>query len=354
MEIYNINRKEIRHTSFLKWLFEPTNQIAESAIIKLIDIVITSKFFNGNKYRDDLVNTLIIGNYEIDYWKVVENHNAKGGIVDLYIKAVINKMTVEIIIENKVLSNEHDDQTQRYYDFFSKSSTNSSIFFIYLTPLSSIKLDELVEPECCCKEYIQINYQQIVDGIIEVILLEEIDSTTKYILEDYLKALSTPVNTNQDKHRYMAISSKESELLTRFWEENEDLILKAVEATKENTHIEPEKREVARKISEIMQSDQNEKIGAYVKRNLKELFFAGKITSDEIERFQDTEFSKNVFDIRYPLLKKVESRNDKPIHYWKDIININNEEFYLCCEWFENENNNDRVFFDNWLKTKKQ
>ena len=39
-------------------------------------------------------------------------------------------------------------------------------------------------------------------------------------------------------------------------------------------------------------------------------------------------------------------------YYWKDIIYANNEQYYMCCEWFEKENNNDRAYFENWLKTK--
>ncbi|MEI6489394.1 MAG: PD-(D/E)XK nuclease family protein [Bacteroidota bacterium] len=347
MEIYGINRKEIKHTSFFKWLFSPNTVIATHALKKLLDMVVTR--LNTECLSDELQQLLVIGNYEIDFWETNENYSVDRGLLDLYIDIKISNFNIELILENKVYSNEHDDQTQKYYDHFTRTDKNSNRIFLYLTPISSLDLEKLIEPECCCKQFIQINYQLIVDKIIEPILREGVDKNIEFILHDYLKALSTPVNNNQKKYKYMAISNKENELLIRFWEENEDLILKAVEATKENTHIEPEKRETARKIIELLNND-SEKIGAYVKRNLNMLFEQSRFSNNEILDFQDAVYSKRTFDIQYPLLKKVVSRNDKPLHYWKDIILINNEEFYLCCEWFEN----DRVYFDRWLNLRLQ
>lgn len=347
MEIYGINRKEIRHTSFLKWLFDKDTVVSKLALRKLLDVIV----LNSDSLDEELQQLLIIGNYEIEYWKAIENFNVSQGFVDLYIDLTVNNIKIEIVVENKVYSSEHDDQTQKYYDYFTRNKRESKKIFLYLTPISSLELDKLNEPECCCKDYIQINYQLIVDNIIEPILEIGVNQNVEFILLDYLKALSTPVKLKQNNFKYMAISNKENELLIRFWEENEDLILKAVEATKDNSHVEPEKREVAGKISDLL-NNKVEKVGAYVKRNLIQLFEQNKISNEEIIDFQDAEYSKRTFDIQYPLLKKVVNIKDKPLHYWKDIIYANNEQYYMCCEWFEKENNNDRAYFENWLKTK--
>ncbi|MGB5989950.1 MAG: PD-(D/E)XK nuclease family protein [Marinifilaceae bacterium] len=349
MEIYSINRKEIKHTSFFKWLFDTNTEIAKSALKKILDVIITKS--DLNTFSNELQQLIILGNYEIDYWNSIENLSVNNGFVDLYIELKIANFNVEIIIENKIYSNEHNDQTQRYYDHFSKENKNTEKIFLYLTPISTLELEKLIEAECCCKNYIQINYQTIVDQIIEPIIEEGVNKNIEFILQDYLKALSSPVSTKENNNKYMAISNKENELLSRFWEENEDLILKAVEATKDNTHIEPERRDTASKISELL-NNKSEKIGAYAKRNIVSLFKQNKINQEEIINFQDAEYSKKILDIQYPLLKKVINRNDKPLHYWKDTVFANNDEYHLCCEWFENENNNDRVYFDKWLKTK--
>ncbi len=350
MGIYDINRKEIRHTSFLKWLFDKETAISELSLRKLLDVIV----LKSSSLDDELQQLLTIGNYDIEDWKVIENHSISQGLVDLYIDLTVNSCQIEIIIENKVYSSEYDDQTQKYFDYFTNNNEKSTKIFLYLTPISSLELDKLNEPECCCKGFTQINYQLIVDSVIEPILENGVNQNIEFILKDYLKALSTPVKIKQEKFKNMAISNKENELLIRFWEENEDLILKAVEATRDNSHIEPEKREVARKISELL-NNKEEKVGAYVKRNLMQLFEQNKISNQEVVDFQDAGFSKRTFDIQYPLLKKVLNSKDKPLHYWKDTVSIYDEQYYICCkwfEWFEKDNNNDRVYFDKWLKTK--
>lgn len=346
MEIYGINRKEIRHTSFLKWLFSPNCPVAKNAIGLFMDVLLSSKYFNPDNINKDLYNKLLLGIFNIDSFNSNENISVSGGEIDLSFEFTIEKFKIKIIVENKVYSLEHKSQTQRYYDSINEKYKDFTNFFVYLTPISTLELEDLNEPQCECKEYIQINYQILLDKIIVPLLKENIDSTTRYILEDYIMALSTPVNTNLIKNRYMAISTKESELLTMFWNENEDLILKAVEATKDNVHIEPEKREIAKKINALL-NDSEEKIGAYVKRNLRQLSEENKITSDEVINLTNKEFSKNTFDINYGLLIKAE--NSSPTHYWKDQIKIGGVDYFMCCEWFEKN----RGHFDVWLKKQK-
>jgi len=352
MEIYGISRKEIKHTSFLKWLFGPDCEISKKALRKMLYLIITSKHFKKEMLNDELYKLIVVGNFEIDRLDVDDNYTIAGKEkLDLFIELSINSFKLDIIIENKIYSREFEDQTQRYYDRLNKSKPQTSKLFIYLSPISAIELDELDEPLCCCKSYIQLNYQVLVDKIIEPLLSENINKTTKFFLEDYLKALSTPVNVKQKNYSFMAISNSESELLTKFWIENEVLIGKAVEATKSNPHIEPAIRKMADQISNLMINEKDERVGAYVKRNLLRLFSENKIDFEEVKRFQDFSHSHKTFHIQYPLLKKVTNRAERPIHYWKDIVLVGNEEFYICCEWFDTKTNNDREHFDTWLKS---
>lgn len=349
MEIYDITRKEIRHTSFLYWLFHPDTEIAEFSIRRLLDILISSKFFDKETISEELINQVVIGSFDIESWQVTKEYAVPNGRVDLLIELKIQNNRIRIILENKIDSNENNNQTQKYYDFFSKDN-NVVNLFVYLTPKSSIELEELQEPECCCKKYIEINYQIIVDKIIEPLLRITKEDSITYILEDYLKALSFPINNKTSK--FMAISKYESELLLNFWEENKDLILKAVQATNENMHLAPDVRENAGKIMSLL-NDKDEKVGAYVQRNIRELARDNKITAKEEEEFQTKERSKEIFDIQYPLLVLKSNSSNKPAHYWVKPVIINNNEYYLCCEWFENSNNNDRACFDKWLQTKQ-
>jgi len=349
MEVYGINRKEIRHTSFLKWLFNDYNNSSES-IKKLIDILITSHFFNKEeifKSNEDIYNQLIIENYEIKNIKTRIPNSTKKNQVDLFISFSINDYDLNIIIENKVYSNESNNQTDRYYKEFKKNEKKSFNFYVYLTPISTLKLEKLEEPECVNKKYIQINYQSILENILEPILKTTKDNTLKLIIEDYIIALGFPYNNNKN-HSFMAISTKETELLNSFWDENQDLILKAIEATKENEHVAPEIRERAEEISKLFQN-KDDKIGAYVLRNLKELFYKKSLPNEEIINLENKEYCKDILDINFPLLVKVKAHIVSPKRYWKKPISVNDYDYYICSEWYEREDNDDRPHFDKWF-----
>jgi hypothetical protein len=53
-------------------------------------------------------------------------------------------------------------------------------------------LSDLEEPECSCKEYIQTNYQNLVDYLLEPILNMDASDKTKMILSPALTAFNDP------------------------------------------------------------------------------------------------------------------------------------------------------------------
>ncbi len=344
MEIYGVNRKEIRHTSFLKWLFSPTNEVSKVAVERLLQIIINNRFFDKEKISEELYTSLVLGKFERFLYKVTENYHFQNksnrGEIDLLIEVDINNSPIKIVLENKVDSNENDNQTIKYYNYF-KDNTET-IFFVYLTPISTIELEKLEEVECKSKEFIQINYQSIVDEIIEPILNTTKNTDIKYILNDYLIALSNSNQEQKTKFNFMAISEYENELLQKFWEENKDLVLKAIEASKENYHLEPEIRKEAEEISDFV-NNKKEKIGAYVKRKFKEIVNQAKLEENEVSNLQNKEYCKKTLGINYPFLREFD--DSKPQRYWKEFIEINNQKYYMCCEWIEKY----RQQFDNWL-----
>jgi len=90
-------------------------------------------------------------------------------------------------------------------------------------------------------------------------------------------------------------------------------------------------------------------IGKYVRVSFKEIVEV--IDRNELEKLQKPDYSKETFDIQYPFLKKVtKSDNQKPVRYWKDPISILGESFFLCSEWYEQPANNDRPYYESWLK----
>lgn len=94
------------------------------------------------------------------------------------------------------------------------------------------------------------------------------------------------------------------------------------------------------------------KIGLLVRKTIKLLHSEGKITPQLVLWLSSKKYCKDMFDINYPFLKKVE--NDKPFgdqrkingydRYWKGIIVINNESYMMCNDWYERN----RVKFTRW------
>ena len=91
------------------------------------------------------------------------------------------------------------------------------------------------------------------------------------------------------------------------------------------------------------------KIGKIAQTVLCEVLKKGNVADDEIALMQTSEYSKKTFDIQYPLLKATEIC--PPKHYYKTPLKIRGVTYYLCCEWFEGEANNDRPYLLAWLET---
>jgi len=95
------------------------------------------------------------------------------------------------------------------------------------------------------------------------------------------------------------------------------------------------------------------KIGVLVRSNIRRLAAEGKISKETAGKMTSYEYSKNIFNINYPLLKKADRR--LPIseqrqvsgypRYWSEYIEIAGDDYLVCQEWFER----DRNYFLAWL-----
>ena len=75
-----------------------------------------------------------------------------------------------------------------------------------------------------------------------------------------------------------------------------------------------------------------------------------EISKEEVESMQTAEYSKETFGIQYPLLRKTSLSNGAKVsRYWKDPIKAYGEEYFICSEWYEIPQNNDRPYFMKWL-----
>lgn len=92
------------------------------------------------------------------------------------------------------------------------------------------------------------------------------------------------------------------------------------------------------------------KIGVIAKTVFRKKLENGRATKDEIGKMQTKEYSKETFDLQYPLLQKTSVTNgEKPRRYYSSPVKIYGEDYFLCSEWYEGPANNDRPFLLKWL-----
>ena len=96
-------------------------------------------------------------------------------------------------------------------------------------------------------------------------------------------------------------------------------------------------------------------IGVIVRTVLRKMIESGEVSAQEIELMQTRDYSKDTFDIQYPLLLKVSETDGKsPARYYSPPLKIHGEDYFLCSEWYEREDNNDRPYLMKWLALHKE
>ena len=247
LEIMSTDRSETQHSSFLAWLLEgkdfPVKE-QDHPIIHLLDILIRRESEQSTQklVHDDIKNMVLSRNiksiqiHEVSTEKSVQevSNIPSQDRLDIYIHCTIESKNgelkkIEFIIENKVGSKENGaktdrekmqdkevednqyytkTQTQRYYyaTFTEAKEARKSRekIFIYLTPISNADLsdfDNLGEDQKSKDvHFININYQDILDNIIEPLLLsEDISTRIHTLLNEYVLSLSLPALIENEK-----------------------------------------------------------------------------------------------------------------------------------------------------------
>lgn len=101
------------------------------------------------------------------------------------------------------------------------------------------------------------------------------------------------------------------------------------------------------------------KVGMIARTILRQLLESGKVPDEKVrlllEDDKDSEgkkidYSKTHFDIQYPLLKATTGTESRPKHYYGDTVCIRNKHYFMCCEWHESADNNDRDPLIRWIE----
>lgn len=91
------------------------------------------------------------------------------------------------------------------------------------------------------------------------------------------------------------------------------------------------------------------KVGQLAQKVLGRMLSEGCASDEEVSAMQTAEYSKQHFDLQYPLLR-LATEVETPLHYYAKPIEINGTRYRMCCEWFEKKGaNNDRPYLLRWI-----
>lgn len=268
LEILRINRKEIYHSNFLKWLFEDQD-IYRIAVRNLLFLLLKRAKQQNSHFPEWLKTAILVNSFHIRQTNVKLEDSIKfvsiRGRVDLLIKIWYTLGTNEesnslyVLIENKVDSQEHNvgksnsSQTQAYYDYYTNEFGEENVLFAFLNPISPFELKNVTEPLCACKEFIHINYQDLLDSILTFLSDHTlIPYKKRFYIKEYIKGLSTNFFQNNS---IMALEQNLRKLLIDFWDNNHKLIEMSIEALTQDPELDGEERQalvvVNRSIKEL-------------------------------------------------------------------------------------------------------
>lgn len=248
-----VSRKEEVHSNFIAWLLRPTsnhelNYYPLQKFLQMLSRVYKNENNAHAQFNDEYAVDFLLGDYELtDGCKVVTEAPTgtiagfdNRGRIDILLELTFkgsNKI-LPIIIENKVLSTENNEntksnpdaknkQTEKYFEW-SKMKYPCGDGDPYSTPiLIFLAPDYEKDIKCKCDAFFKISYQNLIDDVIEPCLLNTKNGQAIYLIENYLRCLSNSTldNSNSAKEgRIMGFGKKELELLRKFHDKNRDLV----------------------------------------------------------------------------------------------------------------------------------
>ena len=91
------------------------------------------------------------------------------------------------------------------------------------------------------------------------------------------------------------------------------------------------------------------KVGKLAQVILGRMIADGYASDEEIEAMQTFEYSKEHFDLQFPLLVRDDAEYSKVRYYAKPIY-IKGQAYFMCSQWYETSANNDKPYLLRWIK----
>lgn len=307
-EILGVSRREISHSAFLAWLFNPgTNHgLGLNPIVLLLELYLKcyrnqrKEFLdNVQKLPESVQSAILTRDISIIATSIKTEEsvaiNKQRGRADIVIACDVlipsSKIKrLSIIIENKIYSKEHSQQTQTYFNFHEANRLRDDngdftefCLYIFLTPSAN--------EEANCISFVRLTYQNLLDHILERLLLQsDLSERTRFILTEYVNSLSIPTyyidekNNNKKGKMIMAIGKSERELLQSFWDRYRTLFTAALTAMSTDENASDEEKEIAAKTLKSVQKMEGKKYYKY-KINRAGKYNCGQVVVELIKMY---------------------------------------------------------------------
>jgi len=165
-------RQEIRHSSFLRWLLDPTETHGLGSYF--LRLFLKHAVYSIDSNRDQIPSVIDIDAWTFDSSQVLQEWNN----IDILIRD--DSIPLVVVIENKVDTGEHSDQLRRYRRHVNAEFGSHRQIYILLAVDGSTPSDE---------NYISVTYSEIVELIISVLdrrqdqIGSEVTSFLRYYVE---------------------------------------------------------------------------------------------------------------------------------------------------------------------------
>lgn len=213
-DVLKISKTEIRHSNMLAWLINPQENhgLGDS----ILNGFIQYGAINGMDEKD-VLDILLMDMNEFEIRREWYN-------IDLL--AISHKQKFVMCLENKIDSNEHDNQLDRYSGIINDSFPNYKKMFIYLSPDGT----ESSNPDLWCP----MRYQDVIDIIDKTKERRQLMPEVELLVENYLETLRRYIVGDEKIAQICAeIYAKHQRALDLIYENRPDRALQVAELCKE-------------------------------------------------------------------------------------------------------------------------
>lgn len=279
LDVLGVSRQENPHSSFIRWLFDPksNHSLGDLPFRRLMEIIclIRDAWYAENSlllcdpaehgdeiqttrniFHDDnseYLKALQYGRYEIlSLAALTEQQLSNTRRADIFLKLTLsfpnskdNRSKVSkqfiLVIENKVHSQEHTRQTADYAKLLlgrkspqlSEVEEDALVMMVFLNPYTESDIRKAIRSGKPGRElpsshqFVTINYQALLDGVLEPCLPYCDDDRSRMRLSEYIRCLGQ-ARTYDDKdnaeYLVMAVSQSEAELALQLYKQSQDTI----------------------------------------------------------------------------------------------------------------------------------